>query len=632
MATQDQFRDRQFIIKTLFVIAAVLLVGKAAMLQVLDPDFRRRAGATGIEKVTVLPSRGLIFDRTGKLMLNNDAVYDVMCTYNQLDPKMDTSKFCNLLSITKEEFIANITKDFKNNKRFSKNKAYQFLSKISPEVYARFQESLYEFPGFSIESKNIRSYPSKSAAQVLGYISEVNQRQMDFYKGLYNKGDIIGSSGLESEYEGQLKGEKGISYLLKDNLGRPLGPYRDGSADSLSMAGKDIISTVDIDLQQYGEELLAGKSGSVVAIEPETGEILAMISAPTYDPNLLSINRNRGEAFMELINDPRKPFFDRTVMAKYPPGSIFKTLVALIGLQEGVLSAGRGMNCNGGFHYNNLTVKCVHNHGYLPNLAEGIGHSCNNYFCTVFKDIVDKYGFYNSHKGYDVFVQHLYDFGLGKTLDIDYPHETGGNVPTCAYYDKIYPKDKGSWYSTTVISLGIGQGEMQMTTLQMANLAATIANRGHFFTPHLIKTFKDGTKIPEKYTKLHKTRVEQQHFDPVIDGMERCVQSGTATGAKIPDIELCGKTGTVQNPHNRNKDHSVFFGFAPKNNPKIAIAAYVEFGGFGSSAGAPIASLMIEKYLNGKVIRKDMEDRIKKKELYDKPKVVIVPPLITPHK
>jgi penicillin-binding protein 2 len=615
MLAQDQYRDRQYVIKVLFVVAAIVLIGKAAALQILDPDFRRRAGATGIEKVVVHPYRGLILDRNGTLMLNNEAVYDVMCVYNQIDPKMDTAKFCQLLNITKEEFLTNIAKDFKNNKRFSKNKGFLFLPKISPEMYARFQESLYEFPGFNVELKSIRSYPSKSAAQVLGYISEVNKNQVDFYKGLYNKGDIIGSSGLESRYENFLRGKKGISYVLKDNLGRPLGAYQDGKVDSLSIAGKDINSTIDIELQQYGEELLAGKSGSVVAIEPTTGEVLAMISAPTYDPNLLSINKKRGEAFMSLINDPRKPFFDRTVMAKYPPGSIFKTLVALIGLQEGVLYPGRAMNCNGGFHYNNLTVKCSHHHGFLNNLAVGIGKSCNNYFCTVFKDIVEKHGFYNSHKGYEDFAQHLQDFGLGKPLQIDYPHETAGNVPTVAYYDRLYPKDKGSWYSTTIISMGIGQGELQMTTLQMANLAAIISNRGYFYTPHLIKNFKDGTPINPQFTTMRKTRVEPRHFEAVIDGMEYCVQAGTATGAKIPDIAICGKTGTVQNPHNRNKDHSVFFGFAPRNNPKIAIAAYVEFGGWGSSAGAPIASLMIEKYLKRTVARKDMENRIKAKVL-----------------
>lgn len=614
MATNDIYKDRHIVLKVIFVFAGIMLIFGALYYQVIDRDFQKRASATGIEKVTIHPGRGLVFDRNNKLLLNNDVLYDIMVTYNQLNPKMDTGKLCKLLEITKEQFIENVNKDF-HNIRFSKNKPFLFLSKINPEICTRFQEQMYEFPGFSIELKSVRSYPYKCAAQVLGYISEVNQKQIDASKGHYNKGDIIGSTGLEFEYEQFIKGTKGIQYVLKDNFGRPLGPYRGGDADSLAIAGKDIISSIDIELQKYGEELMEGKSGSIVAIEPETGEILAMISAPSYDPNLLSINKNRGQFFQQLQSDPRKPFFDRTVMAKYPPGSIFKPLVALIGLQEGVLWAGRGMSCGGGFHYNNLTVKCVHNHGFLANVAQGIGQSCNNYFCTVFKDIVDKYGFYKPKEGYQVFVNHLYDFGLGKPLDLDYPNEKGGNVPTIAYYDKLYPKERGSWYSTTIVSLGIGQGEMQMTTIQMANLAATIANRGYFYTPHLIKNFKDGTLIPERFRVKRQTRIETKHFEPVIDGMELVVLSGTARNAYIYDIPIVGKTGTVQNPQNRNKDHSVFFGFAPKNNPKIAVAAYIEFGGFGSTAGAPIASLMIEKYLRGYITRKEMENNIKKKVL-----------------
>lgn len=616
MASTDIHQDRQFVVKGFIILIGVVLALRALYLQVIDKEFQRRASVTGIQKVVVNPGRGLIFDRNNKLLLNNDALYDIMVTYNELDPKMDTAKLCNLLEITKEEFIANISKDFKNP-RYSKAKPFLFLSKITPDVCTRFQEYMYEFPGFSVDLKSVRSYPYKCAAQVLGYISEVNQKQIDDSKGAYSKGDIIGSTGLEHEYELFIKGAKGINYLLKDNFGRSLGPYRNGAADSIALPGKDIISSIDIELQQYGEELMAGKSGSIVAIEPETGEILAMISAPTYDPNLLAINKNRGNFFKELQSDPRKPFFDRTVMAKYPPGSIFKPLVALIGLQEGVITPNRAMACGGGFHYNNLTVKCVHNHGFLPNVAHGIGESCNNYFCTVFKEIVDKYGPANAKKGYQAFVNHLYDFGLGRPLDLDYPNEKGGNVPTIAYYDRLYPKDRGGWYSTTIISLGIGQGEIQMTTIQMANLAATIANRGYFHTPHLIKTFKDGTPIPIRFRQRHQTRIDAQHFEPVIDGMELAVLHGTAKNAYIPGIQIVGKTGTVQNPHNKNKDHSVFYGFAPKYNPKIAIAAYVEFGGFGSSAGSPIASLMIEKYLNGKVARKEMEANIKKKVLFD---------------
>lgn len=614
MASADIYRDRQYILKVLTIAVGVILIFGVLYYQVLDKDFQRRASATGIEKVTVYPGRGLIFDRNGKLMLNNDALYDIFVTYNEVSPKMDTIKFCKLLDISKQDFIANITKDF-TNQRFSKAKPFLFLSKIGPEIITRYQEYAYEFPGFGVELKSVRSYPFKCAAQVLGYISEVNQKQIDVFKGKYVKGDIIGSTGIEHEYEDYIRGRKGIQYILKDNFGRPLGSYQGGKVDSISEPGKDMVSSIDIELQKYGEELMAGKSGSVVAIEPETGEILAMISAPTYDPNLLAINKNRGQFFQELQTDPRKPFFDRTVMAKYPPGSIFKPLVALIGLQEGVLYSGRGMNCGGGFRYNNLFVKCVHNHGYVPNVAYGIGESCNNYFCTVFKDIVDKHGFYNPRQGYDAFVRHLYDFGLGKPLDMDYPNEKGGNVPTIAYYDRLYPKDKGSWYSTTIVSLGIGQGEMQMTTIQMANLAATIANRGYFYTPHLIKTFKDGTPIPIRFRQKHQTRIEKQHFEPVIDGMELVVLAGTARNAQIPDVQVVGKTGTVQNPQNKNKDHSVFYGFAPKYNPKIAIAVYVEFGGFGSSVGSPIASLMMEKYLKGKATRPDMENNIKKKVL-----------------
>ncbi|MFZ4543001.1 MAG: peptidoglycan D,D-transpeptidase FtsI family protein [Saprospiraceae bacterium] len=614
MATRDIYQERQLVIKGLFILMGLVLTVKALFLQVLDRDFQRRASATGIDKVVVNPGRGLIYDRNNKLMLNNEALYDIMVTYNELNPQMDTAKICRLLQITKEEFVLNINKDFKNI-RYSKAKPYLFLSKVSPEVCTRFQEYLYEFPGFSIDLKNVRSYPYNCAAQVLGYISEVGQKNIDDSKGQYVKGDIIGSTGLEFEYEQFIKGTKGISYLLKNNFGRPLGSYRGGIADSMAVAGKDMISSIDIELQQYGEELMAGKSGSIVAIEPETGDILAMISAPTYDPNLLAINKNRGQFFKELQADTRKPFFDRTVMAKYPPGSIFKPLVALIGLQEGVLSINRGIVCGGGFHYNNLTVKCVHNHGYLKDVAHGIGESCNNYFCTVFKDIIDKYGFSNARQGYQGFINHLYDFGLGKPLDLDYPNEKGGNVPSVAYYDKLYPKDRGGWYSTTIISMGIGQGEIQMTTIQMANLAATIANRGYFYTPHLIKKFTDGTPIPVRFLTRRQTRIQAQHFEPVIDGMELVVMSGTARNAQIPGISIVGKTGTVQNPQNKNKDHSVFYGFAPKYNPKIAVAAYIEYGGWGSTVGAPIASLLIEKYLKGTVSRKDMETRIKQKVL-----------------
>ena len=615
MATQEIYKDRQYTIQILIAIIVIVLIGRAFYLQVFDTQVRERASATAIEKSTVFPARGLIYDRNDKLIINNDAIYDLMVTFNQVNPGMDTTKFCTLLNIDKAQFLEYLQKDWKL-RRFSKDIPFIFLNKISPEIFTRFQESLYEFPGFFLQLRSTRSYPYAVGAHVLGYISEVNADQVGRYNGKYVKGDYIGSSGLEKEYERNIAGQKGIAYLLKDNLGRYVGPYKNGGLDSMAVSGKDVVTSLDIELQKYAEELLKGKSGAVVAIEPSTGEILAMCSGPTYDPNLLTINKARGKAFQELLLDSRKPFLDRTVMAKYPPGSIFKTLVALIGLQEGVLYAGRSMGCAHGYHYNNLFINC-HCPGFSANLPQAIGYSCNNYFCNVFRDIVDKYGFSNPKQGYEAFLQHVYDFGLGHPLGIDYPNENAGYIPTVARYDRMYPKDGGGWRSPTIVSLGIGQGELQLTTLQMANLAATIANRGYYYPPHLVKSFKDGTAIPERLSVKHKTRIDAQHFETVVDGMEFCVTNGTARNAAVPGTQMVGKTGTVQNPHNRNKDHSVFFGFAPKYNPQIAIAVYVEYGGWGASFGAPIASLLVEKYLNKNCSRKELEMRMKLTTLSD---------------
>ncbi len=622
MSLKDFHKDRQYAILIVFILAATALLLKAMQLQVLDRNFQARASATAVEKYTVYPARGLIYDRNGKLMINNEAMYDLMVTYREVNPKMDTAKFCRLLNINANEFKQNLERDWAN-RRYSKNIPYTFLSKIPPEIHARLQESMYEFPGFYIQLRNARAYPYKIGAQLLGYISEVNQDQIDKSKGNYVKGDYIGSSGLELQYEEDLRGKRGIQYLLKDNVGRIVGAYKNGAQDSSAISGKDLTASIDIELQKFGEELLAGKSGSIVAIEPNTGEILTMISGPSYDPNLLTINKNRGDTFLKLLQDPSKPLLDRTVMAKYPPGSIFKTIVALIGMQEGVFGPGHSMSCAGGYRNGPLFMKCHHN-GFVSGVAPAIEHSCNTYFFSAFRDIVDKYGYYNAKQGYDVFAGHLADFGLGHTLKIDYPSENKGNVPTSAHFDKVYPKDRGGWRSPTIISLGIGQGELQLTTLQMANLAAIIANRGWYITPHLIQGYRDDSPFQKDFLKTIHTRVEPQWFDPVVDGMYRVVETGTAEGARIPGIEVCGKTGTVQNPQNKNKDHSVFFAFAPRDNPKIAIAAYIEYGGWGASYGAPIATLMIEKYLNGFInpSRKYLEERMKKTRLIDQPRAV----------
>jgi len=377
------------------------------------------------------------------------------------------------------------------------------------------------------------------------------QKQLDESNNTYQKGDFIGSTGLERTYEKDLKGQKGVRYLLKDNLGRPVGSYKDGQQDTAAVSGKDLFSTLDVDLQILGEKLLKNKSGSIVAIEPASGEILSFISSPTYDPNMLTIHRNRGQAYNYLRNDTiNKPFLNRAIMAKYPPGSIFKTVVSLIALQEGVMTKNTAVKCNNGYYYGGRTYGC-HSHEYAYDVSIALKHSCNAYYFTTIRNIVDKYGFYEPHQGLDLFVSYMDDFGLGKTLGADIPGEGTGNIPTTAYYDKLYPKTDGSWKSPTIMSIGIGQGEIEMTTIQMANLAAIIANRGYYYTPHLLKQFRDGTPPPDKFRIRNTVPIDKAHFDPIIDGMSKAVKGGTAKIASIEDIEICGKTGTSQNSHGK---------------------------------------------------------------------------------
>jgi penicillin-binding protein 2 len=600
----DTFK-RQRNIQIVIIAASLGLILRAAQLQLFDRSYQRSAEATTIHRLTAYPSRGLVFDRNNKLIVNNNAMYDLMVTYNQIDPKMDTMRFCGMLGIEKADFIQNLRKDWKSG-RFSKNVPFVFLKKIPVEVYARLQESLYEFPGFFVQVRNIRSYPYKVGAHLLGYINEVDNRDIE-RDNSYTSGDYIGAAGIETKYETFLRGTKGVNFLLKDNLGRIVGPFQEGASDTLPTSGHDMISSIDIDLQTYGEMLMQGKTGSIVAIEPTTGEILAMVSAPTYDPNLLMMTQTRGEVFSRLLNDPLKPFFDRTVMAKYPPGSIFKTVVTMIGIEEGTLNPDQNYFCSGGYFYGGRLYKC-HHRGLVNNVVDGLAYSCNSYYFNEFRNVIDKFGYSNAGEGLTKFDEYASKMGLGKQLGIDYPNENPGNLPSTAYYDKIYPKRLGGWHSPTIMSMGIGQGELQLTTLQMANLAALIANKGTWIAPHLVKAFKDGTNIPELYKKVNQTGISPGTCQLVIEGMSQCVLRGTARIAAIPDIAVCGKTGTSQNPH--GEDHSVFFAFAPKDNPKIAIAVYVENAGWGASYAAPMASLMIEKYLRGYI----QPDRIKLEE------------------
>lgn len=595
--------------------AAIVLVFKVATLQIFDSSYSQQANARTLSKKTSYPSRGLIYDRNGKLLVYNNPIYDIQATYNSIDPGMDTTRFCNLLDIDKQEFLKSVEKDW--GVRFSRAVPFTFQKYVAPQRFAAFQESMYEFPGFSEVMRNVRGYSYPNAAHTLGYMSEVNQETLEDNKSAYALGDYIGISGIELAYENDLKGEKGNSYVLKDNLGREVSSEELGKLNVPPTSGIDIQISLDIQLQAYGEALLAGKKGSVVCIEPSTGEVLAMVSSPGFDPASLSINRERSRAFLNLQRDTLKPFFDRSVMAAYAPGSIFKPVLALIAMQEGVLKPDRTIYCDGAYYYKSMRYGC-HDHPVPNNVEIALGHSCNSYFFQTFRDIIEKEGFKMADRGLRNLNQHLADFGLGKQLGIDLPQEKSGNIPDPEYYDKLY--GKGVWRSTYIISLGIGQGEIELTTLQMANLAAIIANRGYYYTPHLLKRFVSELRlIPDEFTTQHHVNINREFFDPVIGGMEMAVAQGTATSAYLPNIEVCGKTGTSQNPH--GKDHSVFFGFAPKDNPQIAVAVYVENGGWGATYAVPIGGLMIEKYLNQRIAnnRKWLENRILEADLISKP-------------
>lgn len=579
-------------------------------LQLFDEDFRSKAGAAAVVHSPQYPARGLIYDRKERLLIHNNPIYDLMVTHSQVKKDIDTTLFCELLGITPEYFTSALRKDFSSG-RFSRNVPFVFLSKVSAETYARFQERMYEFSGFQMVLRSIRGYPHRNGANVLGYIREVDNRDIEKFPGIYIPGDYIGASGLEAAYESILRGKKGVSLILKDNLGRNMGPYKNGELDSAATSGADIITSLDLDLQAYGELLMRNKIGGILAIEPATGEILAMVTSASYDPNLLTITQKRGEAFAALNQDPLKPLFDRSLMAQYPPGSLFKSVLGLIALQEGVWDVNRGVSCGGAYYLGGQRLVGCHGHPYCGNLETAIQHSCNAYFVTLFRELVDKYGFYNPGKGLDEYNEYLTKFGLGKPLGIDIPGERSGNFPTSAYYDKQYSQSGGKWNSVWIRSLGIGQGEMLLTNVQMANLAAIIANRGYYITPHLIKGFKNGEgEIPQKYQEKSYVGVDAKFFVPVVNGMEKVTIAGTARSAFIPHIPLCGKTGTAENP--QGKDHSIFFGFAPKDNPKIAFAVYVENAGFGGTYAAPIASLMVEKYLTDTISspRKYLEKRI----------------------
>ncbi|MEI8225566.1 MAG: penicillin-binding protein 2 [Bacteroidota bacterium] len=591
---KDAFINRKYVIMALIVLASLCLIIRLFIIQVVKDSYKLSADNNVLRYVTQYPARGLIYDRNGKLIVFNQAAYDLMVVPAQAS-KIDITGFCNLLGITGELFRERM----KAAINYSKRAPSVFLKQISVETYARLQEKMFMYPGFYVQPRTLRKYSKPVAAHVLGYVSEVDDgitRKDPYYK----PGDYIGKSGIEEAYEKELRGRRGVKIFLVDVYSRVKGSYADGSKDTLAVQGTNIISGIDLDLQEYGELLMKNKRGSIVAIEPKTGEVLTLVSSPNYDPGLL-VGRIRSENFAKLLADTLEPLYNRALMASYPPGSSFKPINGLIALQEQVISPSTLFGCHNGY----LFLAC-HSHRSPLNLEDAIMISCNSYFCQAFRKILENPKYPSVSEAYEKWKGYLNEFGFGNKLGTDFVNELSGFIPAGSYYDKYY--GKGKWKALTVISMAIGQGEVGTTPLQMANMTAAIANRGYYYTPHIVKSIGTAGNIDTRFTTKHLISIDSINFEEIIKGMDAAVNGGagkTAGIAALKDIIVCGKTGTAQNPH--GKDHSVFIAFAPKDDPKIVIMVVVENAGFGATFAAPIASLMIEKYLKGEVSNKDRE-------------------------
>ena len=589
------------------VAAAAILVAKLFTIQILDPSYKESADNNSMVYDYIYPPRGVIFDRNGEVLVGNKICYDIMVTPREVK-EFDTLALAHALDTTKE-YICTRMKYFREHRSSIGYQTVPLMNQIHASSYLKFAEEQFRFPGFKTRVRSIREYPFNAGGNLLGYISEVNSEDMKKYPGEYRSGDFIGKTGLEKAREKELRGHKGYHIYLRDSRNRVQSAYKDGEEDQAAVPGNDIVTTIDAGLQQYGQRLMEGKTGSVVAIEPGTGEILAMVSSPGIDVDVLS---DIGKHYAAIAKNPRKPMFNRTVQASYPPGSVFKLVNGLIGLQEGVLKPEYAYPCAHGFPYGNGRRLGCHGHASPLKLKDAIATSCNGYFCYVFRNILDNKKYGSTKEAFDVWREYVLSFGFGHKLGSDFPSELGGTIPESKRYDKIY--GKGHWRFSTIISLSIGQGEIGVTPLQIANLAATVANRGYYYIPHIVKDSENVT-IDDKFRQRQYTMVDSKYFDIAVDGMYMAVNGGgsaggTAFAAKIPGVDVCGKTGTAQNPH--GKDNSVFICFAPKDNPKIAVAAYVENAGFGATWALPVASLMLEKYLTGEISeeRKPLEDRM----------------------
>ncbi len=606
MRKDYNLEQRKYAIGGFIVVLAFIYIAKLFSIQLGDSVYKEKADSNAFVEKIIYPSRGLIYDRTGKLVVLNSPAYDlVMIPKDVVD--FDTIDFCNTLRITRAEFDERL-EAMKKNRNYSSYTQQVFLSHLTPDDYGRLQEKLYRYPGFFIAQRILRQYNYNVGANILGNIREVNSSDIE-KDDYYRPGDYTGDLGIEKSYEKYLRGRKGTEVLIRDALGKIKGHYNDGADDVEAIAGNDLHLSIDIELQQFGEELMRGKIGAIVCIEPKTGEILALVSSPSYDPALL-VGKDRGKNYSDLVRNQFKPLYDRAIMGAYPPGSTFKPSQGLIFEQEGIITTGTAYPCHRGYVNAGLRVGC-HGHGSPITLKPALQTSCNGFFCWGLNHMLNNKKYGGTSKAFEVWKNYMVDFGYGYKLGVDLPGESRGFIPNSAYYTKNLKTDK--WGPNAIISDAIGQGEILATPLQIANLAAIIANRGYYITPHIVKRIA-GVGVLKKCIERHDTRINRAYYEHIVEGMRMAVTGGTCKSGNVPGLDICGKTGTAQNPHGR--DHSAFMGFAPMNDPKIAVCVYVENGGFGATYGVPIGTLMIEKYLNGEVSRDGLASSMKCSSTY----------------
>ncbi len=598
--------------------AAAILIAKLFSIQIVDDTWITAAENNSMVSLTIYPTRGIIHDRNGKILVGNKVAYDLLVTPREVE-EFDTLAFCDVLDVS-PEFVREKMREYRKNRRRIGWQSVTMIKQMPPETYMKFAEVAYKFPGFRGQARSVREYPFNAGGNLLGYVSEVDAAFLKKHPEEYQAGDYAGKTGIEAAREEELRGEKGHNIWLRNSRNKIETRYKDGAEDKEAVPGNDITTTIDAELQHYGQMLMANKVGSLVAIEPSTGEILTLVSSPGIDVDQLA---DIGQHYNDIANDPYKPMFNRAVQASYPPGSVFKLVNGLIGLEEEVFTPDTHYPCSMGYHFGRSKLGC-HAHKSPIDFEESIMMSCNAYYCYVLRAILENDKYDEIDQALDKWREYVMSFGFGHKLGSDFPSELGGFIPDSKYYNRYYRK--GGWKATTVISLSIGQGEIGCTPLQIANMCAIMANRGHYYIPHIIKDSEHVT-IDPKYKEKNYTMVDTTHFDNVVNGMYRAVNSGygsggTASVAAVEGLDICGKTGTAQNPHGH--DHSVFICFAPRENPKIAVAAYVENGGFGATWAAPIASLLTEKYLTGEIsgdTRKALEKRVLDGNLLDRVKV-----------